>query len=114
VSRVADGATTRRERILEMLGYIRGFQPRGVPQNQVQLHMSMAHGLTFRKTQEYIYEMEMGGVLLFEGGKLKMNIDNFRRLMALMAPDRNPETGEKIKFGLVLENMETGLGEPPG
>jgi len=94
-----------------MLGYIRGFQPRGVTLNQVQLHMSMAHGLTFRKTQEYIYEMELGGVLFFEGGRLKMNIENFRRLMELMAPDRNPETGDKITFGLVLDNIE-GAEEP--
>lgn len=106
MSRVADGATTRRERILEMLNYIRGFQPRGVSLPQIQLHMSMAHGLTFKKTQEYIYEMEMGGVLFFEAGRVRMIIENFRRLMELMAPDRNPDTGEKLGFSDVLDNLE--------
>ena len=42
-----------------------------------------------------LFERAHGGVLFFEGGRLKMNIENFRRLMTLMAPDRNPETGEK-------------------
>ena len=106
MSRIADGATTRRERILEMLGYIRGFQPRGVSLAQVQLHMSMAHGLTFKKTQEYVYEMEMGKVLHFIGGQVKMNVDNFRRLMELMAPDRNPETGAKVEILDVLDRVE--------
>ena len=53
MSRVADGATTRRERILEMLTFIRSFGPKGVSLSTVQQHMSLLHGLTFRKSSEY-------------------------------------------------------------
>ena len=93
MSRVADGATTRRERILEMLTYINGFLPDGVPLSNVQMHMSLAHGLTFRKTQEYVYECQMGGLLFFEAGKIRLKLDNFRRLMELMGREHLIDLG---------------------
>lgn len=93
MSGVSDGATTRRERIMDMLQYVRGFMPNGLPINQIQLYMSMAHGLTYKKSQEYIYEMQQGGVLHFNAGLVKVNQTNFRRLMEIMAPDRDPDTG---------------------
>lgn len=93
MSGVADGATTRRERLLDMLQYVRGFMPGGLPLNQVQIYMSMAHGITYKKSAEYVYEMQQGGVLQFVAGMLKIRQDNFRRLIEIMAPDRDPETG---------------------
>lgn len=84
MSRVADGATTRRERILEMLTWINSFMPTGSTTSQIQLHMSIAHGLTFRKTLEYLTEMQMGGLLFIEGGRYKIRQDNLRRLLELM------------------------------
>jgi len=100
----SDGATVRRERILDMLQYIRGFTPRGLSLNQVQLYMSMAHGLTYKTSQQYVYEMQQGGILMFVGGFVQVNQGNFRRLMEVMAPDRDPDTGElRHMMGLPLK-----------
>lgn len=90
----SDGATVRRERILDMLQYIRGFMPRGIPLNQVNLYMSMMHGLTYKTSQSYVYEMQTGGILTFNKGFVQVHQSNFRRLMELMAPERDPDTGE--------------------
>lgn len=84
MSRVADGATTRRERILDMLRYIRTFMPKGVGITQVQTYMSLAHGLTFKTSQKYVYEMQMAGLVEFESGMLKIDIPQFERLMQLL------------------------------
>jgi len=70
-----------------MLIYIRSFAPQGTNLSTVQLHMSIAHGLTFRKTQEYVYEMQMGGLLSFEGGKIKLRMDRFLHLMKAMGKE---------------------------
>ena len=100
----SDGATVRRERILDMLQYVRGFTPRGLSLNQVQLYMSMAHGLTYKTIQQYVYEMQQGGILMFVGGFVQVNQSNFRRLMEVMAPDRDPDTGElRHMMGLPLK-----------
>jgi len=100
----SDGATVRRERLLDMLRYIRGFMPNGLSLGQVQLYMSMAHGLTYKKTQEYVYEMQQGNIIMFVGGALKAHNSNFRRLMEVMAPDRDPDTGElRRMMGLPLK-----------
>lgn len=90
----SDGATVRRERMLDMLQYIRGFMPRGIPLNQVRLYMSMAHGLTYKTSEQYVYEMQQGGILVFVGGFLQVHQSNFKKLMELIAPDRDPDTGE--------------------
>jgi len=94
----SDGATVRRERILDMLRYIRSFMPDGLALGQVQLYMSMAHGLTYKTSQQYVYEMQMGGILMFVGGALRVHNSNFRKLMSLMAPDRDPDTGEMLSM----------------
>jgi len=108
----SDGATVRRERILDMLQYIRGFTPRGLSLNQVQLYMSMAHGLTYKTSQQYVYEMQQGGILMFVGGYVQVNQGNFRRLMEVMAPDRDPDTGElRHMMGLPLKPQSL-LGTP--
>jgi len=88
MSGVADGATTRRERLLEMLDYINSQQPGGPSLVEVQLHMSMTHGLTFKKTLEYVHEHQLAGVLFFEAGHIKIREKNFRRLIEIMAPER--------------------------
>lgn len=83
MSRIADGATTRRERILDMLSYIYRAGDRGLPISQIQGHMSLAHGLTYRKTHEYIYEQQMNALIFFEGGRVKLKRDQFLRLLEL-------------------------------
>ena len=108
----SDGATVRRERILDMLQYIRGFMPRGISQNQVQLCMSMAHGLTYRKSLEYTMEMQQGGVLVFEHGFIRVKADNFKRLMELMAPDRDPDTG-KLRGMMGFPSQPEPISEAP-
>ena len=102
----SDGATVRRERILDMLRYLRGFMPRGATLQQVQLYMSIAHGLTHKTSQSYVYEMQLGGILSFVAGSLKVNLPNFRRLMEIMAPDRDPDTGEFLSsMGFSLDDI---------
>ena len=87
MSRVADGATTRRERLLDMLTYIQGFEPSGVGSNEVCLHMSLAHGLTRRRTLEYLYEMQLAGVITQDAGKIRIKETQFKRLMELLERD---------------------------
>ena len=81
-----------------MLTYVKGFMPTGVPVNQVQAYMSMAHGLTPKKVAEYLYEMNQGGIVKILGGLAFINASNFRRLIELIAPDRDPDTGAVKKW----------------
>jgi len=108
----SDGATVRRERILDMLRYIRSFMPDGLALGQVQLYMSMAHGLTYKTSQQYVYEMQMGGILMFVGGALRVHNSNFRKLMSLMAPDRDPDTGEMLSM-MGLRSPTKSILDPP-
>lgn len=84
MSKVADGATTRRERLLDMMQYIRSFMPDGVNLTNIQLHMSLAHGLTPKRTSSYVYELQMAGVIKFDAGKIFMDLKRFKKLMDLM------------------------------
>lgn len=95
MSRVADGATTRRERILEMLQYIQTFQPKGTSISNVMGHMALAHGLTSRKTEEYIYEMQRYGIIFFEGGKVKTKADQFKRYLELIGREHLLDQGSE-------------------
>lgn len=88
MSGVADGATTRRERLFELLSYIATREPEGPSLLEIQQHADFVHGLTWKKTAEYIHQMQLTGVLTFQGGKVHVNPDNYARLMALMFPDR--------------------------
>jgi len=84
MSRTADGATTRRERILEMLTWIQSFMPDGVNESEIQVHMSLAHGLTYERTTRYLIEMTLAGILFHEGGKVKIDVKGFSKLMAAL------------------------------
>jgi len=97
LSGVSDGATTRKERIFDLLRYVRGFMPKGIPMNQIQMYMSLSHGLTYKKSQEYVIEMQTSGVLMFQAGYVQINQSQFRRLMEVMAPERDPETGLRLQ-----------------
>jgi len=82
--RTGDGATIRRERILEMLTWIRSFMPDGVSQKDVQVHMSLAHGLTYERTTRYLMEVAMAGVVEYEGGMIKVDEQGFKKLTAAL------------------------------
>lgn len=99
---VTDGASIRRERILDMLQYIRNFMPKGISIQQVLLYMSMAHGLTNKTALTYINEQQQGGILQITNAKLFIRMENFKRLIELLAPDRSPETGERLSGGVNL------------
>jgi len=116
VSISSDGATVRRERILDMLRYIRSFMPRGLSLIQVQMYMSLAHGLTYKTSGSYVYEMQMSGIIVFTGGLLTVNVDKFKQLMELMAPDRDPDTGEIFSImGLLPSTPDIlDVDEEPG
>lgn len=108
----SDGATVRRERILDMLRYVRSFMPQGLAMSQVQLYMSMAHGLTHKTSMKYIMEMQQGGVLHFAGGAIRVNLENFTKLMKLLAPDRDPDTGAfLVSLGFNLDDIPGGENE---
>lgn len=103
----SDGATVRRERLLDMLRYIRGFMPGGIALNAVQLYMSMTHGLTYKTSQRYVYEMDQGGVLSFSRGLIRIHNENFKTFMKIMAPERDPETGDHIQGLYLMGTTET-------
>ena len=43
---------------------------------------------------------------MFVAGSLKVNIPSFRRLMEIMAPDRDPDTGEFLSsLGFSLDDI---------
>lgn len=94
MSRVADGATTRRERILEMLSYIYQAGDKGTTISRVQGHMSLLHGLTYHKTAEYVYEQQMNGLIQVEGGRLKLRRDQFERLLQLLGKEHMIDLGD--------------------
>ena len=90
MAKVADGATTRKERMIEMMQYIRGFGSDGVGLYQVQLHMSLLHGLKFSTTERYVQELVLGKLLYVYGAKFYLDVAQFDRLMELISPDVNP------------------------
>jgi len=96
MSRSADGATTRRERILEMLTWIKSFMPEGVNESDVQLHMSLAHGLTYERTTRYLTEMTLAGILFYEGGKIRIDVKNFSKLMAALKRQHQPDVSKVL------------------
>lgn len=104
-----DGATLRRERILDMLQYARGFMPTGATTNQITLYMGMNHGLKKTTTMAYIYEMQQGGILTIHNARVLILMDNFKRMIELMAPDRDPDTGQKLTGGFELAIHGSGL-----
>ncbi len=111
---VCDGATVRKERILDLLQYCRGFMPNGATIPQVQLYMSLGHGLTSRKTLEYLMEMQQGGVLNIQQNRILIKLENFKRLIEILAPERDPDTGQKRQDDLngVFEDLRTKEKRP--
>lgn len=90
MSRVADGATTRKERILEMLNYIRSFMPHGVKVRQVWGNMELKFGLKWETTQGYIMNQIVNGLIYEHGQRLFTHTENLDRLLKLMEPETNP------------------------
>jgi len=111
MSGVSDGATVRRERMLDLLQYIRGFMPKGLPLSQVQLYMSMAHGLTYKTSMRYVMDFQLGKVLVIEAGYVKMRLDNFKKYLQHLAPERDPDTGAMIDFVYGDIELITKMGE---
>jgi len=58
-TRVTDGATLRRSRIMQMLHFIADTQ--GSSTHAVQSFMFMQFGLKFRTTSDYIHEANLAG-----------------------------------------------------
>ena len=98
MSGVSDGATTRRERLFDLLQYVRGFMPRGLTITQIQMYMSIAHGLTYKTSGNYIYELQTGQMLTIKAGMVLLREDNFKKIINTQFPERDPETGYKQEF----------------
>ena len=108
---VSDGATVRRDRMFDMLQYIRGFMPQGCSIPQVQLYMSIAHGLTYKTSQKYIVEMQTGRLLTLSAGFIKLRLDEFNNIIETLCPERDPNTGDinNVVYGdtdLLLRNRK--------
>lgn len=118
---VCDGATIRRERILDMLAYCNRFMPMGTTIAQVFLYMAMNHGLKDVTVQKYLNEMQLGGIVTIQNGRILMKLANFKRMIEIVAPTRDPMTGEKLigDIGLAvngigeLEDEEEGIAKKP-
>lgn len=98
MSGVSDGATTRRERLFDLLQYVRGFMPRGLTITQIQMYMSIAHGLTYKTSGKYIYELQTGQMLTIKAGMVLLREDNFKKIINTQFPERDPETGYRQDF----------------
>ena len=101
---VCDGATIRKERLLDMLAYCNRFMPQGTTPSAVFLYMSMNHGLTDRTTQKYLNEMQLGGIITISMGRILMKRSNYVRMLEIVAPTRDPTTGQAL-----IGDMETAL-----
>lgn len=60
-TRVTDGATLRRSRIMQMLHFIADTE--GSSTHGVQSFMFMQFGLKFRTTSEYLHETNLAGAI---------------------------------------------------
>lgn len=60
-SRVSDGATLRRSRLMKMFRFIEATD--GATEKDIQSYMLMHYGLKFRTTTEYISEAHLAGAI---------------------------------------------------
>lgn len=86
----ADGATTRRNRILDMLRYVQTRMPIGATNLQVSNYMGLQHGLRSNTAQGYIGEMIRMGLLRPAANYLVLDEPEFNKwleILGLSDPD---------------------------
>ena len=73
-TRVTDGATLRKSRLMGMFNFIADNE--GATTMMVQSYMLMNHGLKFKTTSEYLYEAELAGsIKLSQSGEWVISKD---------------------------------------
>ena len=87
--RYRDGATVRRTRFLDILDQIEQRQGTKTPATQQYLEsvMTIKHGLTRRRTQEYLRELILAGIIKEDDhGQFWTRIST-TQILGLIAPD---------------------------
>ena len=80
----ADGATTRKNRQLDMLRYAQTFMPEGISHTKLMGYMDLQHGLTPATAGSYIQGMIRYGILKPEGNMLLLNQAQFDAWMDMI------------------------------
>ena len=80
----ADGATTRKNRMVDMLRYSQQWMPEGVTEQQLMAYMRRVHGLTARKAAEYVHEQITDGMLKPIGSRLFLDESTFGNYLDLL------------------------------
>lgn len=62
-SKVSDGASLRKRRILALLAYVKGENPRGASVGDLQSFMLAKFGLRYDTTSKMVQELHVGGWL---------------------------------------------------
>ncbi len=75
----ADGATTRKNRILDMLRYVQTNEPSGLSHQEIVGYLDMSHGLKPRTGGGYVQRMISLGILRPRGQKLHLDESGFQR-----------------------------------
>jgi hypothetical protein len=84
VMSATDGATTRKERILDMLRFVESNMPRGLSNLQIQQYMSLQHGLKYETTLKLIQEKIREGMLRTSGSLLVLDESEFKRWIEIL------------------------------
>jgi len=69
----ADGATTRKNRLIDMLRYLQSNEPHGLTHQELVAYMELSHGLTARTAGNYVQRMIAHGIIRPRG--LKVHLD---------------------------------------
>ena len=77
MSKVLDGATTSLNRQMSMIRFILRNNKRGVRFGDVDLHMTINHGMSTKWTEKYLKKWADFGVVVQKGTKLVVNEDKW-------------------------------------
>jgi len=83
VSEPADGATTRKNRLLDMLRYVKTNEPEGLGHGEIVAYLEMCHGLTARTGGGYVQRMIALGILRPSGQKVHLDEAGFQNWLEI-------------------------------
>jgi hypothetical protein len=85
--------------------------PVGTTPSQVFLYMAMNHGLTAVTCQKYLNELQLGGMLTIQMGRILIRRENLKKMIEAVVPTRDPTTGDKLTGDIDLALNGSGLEE---
>lgn len=80
----SDGATTRKNRLLDMLRHVQSMEPDGLSHSEIVDYLEMMHGLTPRTGGAYVQRMIAKGILRPMGQVLHLNETGFNQWMEIL------------------------------